>query len=183
VAAGFLDDNIPAGTEIDELGVLGDTSYKGLTDFPCILGVGDAVARLDLISRLEGARASFKTLVHTTAYIAPTATIGLGNVICPLVFVGPGARLGDHVAVNVGACIGHDSVVEEGSIVSPNATICGSAHLGRGVFIGAGATVAPGVHIGRNSQIGAGSVVYRQVPPGSLAIGNPAKARVMYPAR
>ncbi|MBA4372529.1 MAG: transferase [Thermodesulfovibrio sp.] len=43
------------------------------------------------------------------------------------------------------------------------------------VRIGANSTILPGVRIGRNSLVGAGSVVTRDVPPGSVVAGNPAK--------
>lgn len=42
-------------------------------------------------------------------------------------------------------------------------------------FIGAGTIVLPGVTVGPNSVVGAGSVVTRDVPPGMVATGNPAK--------
>ncbi|MDO4320455.1 MAG: sugar O-acetyltransferase [Bacteroidales bacterium] len=43
------------------------------------------------------------------------------------------------------------------------------------VWIGAGVSVLPGVTIGHNSVIGAGSVVNRDIPPHSLAAGNPCR--------
>ena len=48
-------------------------------------------------------------------------------------------------------------------------------HVGKGVFIGARAIVLKGVTIGDRAIIGAGAVVTRDVPPGALAAGNPAK--------
>lgn len=41
-------------------------------------------------------------------------------------------------------------------------------------FIGYGAIIMPGVTIGPNSIVGAGSVVTKDVPPNSVAAGNPA---------
>lgn len=42
-------------------------------------------------------------------------------------------------------------------------------------WLGASVTVVPGVTIGKGSVIGAGSVVTKDVPPYSVAIGNPAR--------
>jgi maltose O-acetyltransferase len=47
--------------------------------------------------------------------------------------------------------------------------------IGDGVWIGGGAIVLPGVAIGDGCVVGAGSVVTRDLPPGSLAVGNPAR--------
>ena len=47
--------------------------------------------------------------------------------------------------------------------------------IGDNVFIGAGSIVLPGVSIGNNVVIGAGSVVSRDIPDGSVAVGNPAR--------
>ena len=49
--------------------------------------------------------------------------------------------------------------------------------IGANVWIGGGAIILPGVTIGDDALIGAGSVVTRDVPPGSLAVGNPARVR------
>lgn len=48
-------------------------------------------------------------------------------------------------------------------------------NIGDNVWICAGAIVLPGVTIGANSVIGAGSVVTKDIPPDSLAVGNPCK--------
>ncbi|GGC84387.1 maltose O-acetyltransferase [Tersicoccus solisilvae] len=43
------------------------------------------------------------------------------------------------------------------------------------VWLGGGVIVCPGVTIGENSVIGAGAVVTRDIPPNSVAVGNPAR--------
>lgn len=53
-----------------------------------------------------------------------------------------------------------------------------SAHpitIGEKVWIGGGVTILPGVTVGDECVIGAGSVVNKDIPPGSLAAGNPCK--------
>ena len=47
--------------------------------------------------------------------------------------------------------------------------------VGNNVWIGAGVQVLPGVTIGDNVTIGAGSVVVRDIPSGSVAVGNPCR--------
>jgi maltose O-acetyltransferase len=43
------------------------------------------------------------------------------------------------------------------------------------VWIGGLAVICPGVTVGQDSVIGAGTVVTKNVPPGSIAVGNPAR--------
>jgi acetyltransferase-like isoleucine patch superfamily enzyme len=41
--------------------------------------------------------------------------------------------------------------------------------------IGANATILPGIVVGKDALVGAGSVVTKDVPPGAVVVGNPAK--------
>jgi len=45
----------------------------------------------------------------------------------------------------------------------------------KGASIGANATIVCGVTIGEKAMVGAGAIVTKDVPPGSLVVGNPAK--------
>ncbi|MEL6551562.1 MAG: acyltransferase [Pseudomonadota bacterium] len=47
--------------------------------------------------------------------------------------------------------------------------------IGAHCFIGGGAIILPGVEIGDSCIVGAGAVVTRDVPPGSVVAGNPAR--------
>ena len=51
----------------------------------------------------------------------------------------------------------------------------GGAVVRRLARIGANATILPGVEIGEGALVGAGSVVARDVPPGAVVAGNPAR--------
>lgn len=48
-------------------------------------------------------------------------------------------------------------------------------HIGENCFIGGGSTILPGVTIGDGTVIGAGSVVFENIPPRCIAVGNPAR--------
>ena len=54
-------------------------------------------------------------------------------------------------------------------------TKIGKINIGANCFIGDSVIVLPCVNIGSGSIIGAGSVVTKDVPPGMIATGNPAK--------
>src|SRR5262249_47434940 len=45
----------------------------------------------------------------------------------------------------------------------------------KGATIGSGSTILCGIEIGENAIVGAGSVVTRNVPPGTIVAGNPAR--------
>jgi maltose O-acetyltransferase len=47
--------------------------------------------------------------------------------------------------------------------------------IGDNVWLGGGVIVCPGVTIGADTVIGAGAVVVRDLPPGVLAVGTPAR--------
>ncbi|TDE91471.1 sugar O-acetyltransferase [Occultella glacieicola] len=47
--------------------------------------------------------------------------------------------------------------------------------IGDNVWLGGGVIVCPGVSIGDDSVIGAGAVVTKDIPPGVVAVGNPAR--------
>ena len=71
------------------------------------------------------------------------------------------------------------SIITAGHPLEPSrrrdATIGRPIAIGRNVWIAAGATIVGGVTVGENSVVAAGSVVTRDVPPNTLAGGNPAR--------
>lgn len=97
-------------------------------------------------------------------YVAPWVLID--PVAAYLITIGDGSRLAPRVHV-----LAHDATSRD----ALGYTRLAPVHIGRRVFLGADTLVLPGVTIGDDSVIAAGSLVSSDIPPGSLAVGRPAR--------
>ena len=117
----------------------------------------------------------FEPLVHPTAVIAPTCTIGSGCIVYPFTMLGPATLLGEHVIVLSHSVVHHDSTIGGYSIIASGCNISGGVTVGRSCYLGAGCSIREGVEVEEGALIGMGSVVVADVAPGSVMAGNPAK--------
>jgi acetyltransferase-like isoleucine patch superfamily enzyme len=147
-------------------------------------------ARLDVIPRashLERHRLSLgkKTLIeglsvvctwHGDVILQDGASIGIGSIVMGPVFMGENSACSQNCFIS-----GQSHHYED---VSKNFLRQGveteQVVIGKNVWIGANSVILPGVKIGNNSVIGAGSTVAEDVPPLSVAVGNPAKIIKQY---
>lgn len=114
-------------------------------------------------------------IIHPSAIISPSATLGAGITILSGAIINACASIGIDVIVNTGAIVEHDSVIGDHVHVATGACLCGAVTVERETHIGAGATILQGVRIGANSIVGAGAVVLKDVPAGVIVGGVPAK--------
>lgn len=104
-------------------------------------------------------------------------TLGAFVVIGPGCTIGAAApiTLGDHVRLSRAVIVETAGLDFSGAPPYPHRAA--PIVLEDGVWVGARAMILGGVTVGRGSVIGAGVVVSRDVPPGSVVVGNPPRIR------
>lgn len=117
----------------------------------------------------------FGRLVHPSAQVSRSATLGPGTIVGPHAVIAAHVRLGEHVIVNRGALIGHHSRVGDFATLSPGANVAGRTEIGTAAYIGMGALVLDGLSVGEGALVGAGAVVTRNVDASVQVLGVPAR--------
>ena len=129
------------------------------------------------------------TRIWQFAVVLKGAMIGRSCNICAQTFIENDVVVGDNVTVKCGVQLWDGLRVGNNVFIGPNATFCNDKHPKSGnrnfdclqtiveedVSIGANATILPGIRLGRGCVVGAGAVVTKDVKPGTVMVGNPAK--------
>lgn len=154
-------------------------SHVNLSEIRACVAIGGRHGshRLDIQDWLSKRGVVPITIVHRTAFVASDSSIGEGSQILAMSAICTNVRIGRSVIINTAASVDHCCIVGDGSHVGPGANLAGEVVLGSNVFIGLGAMVLPRVKIGDGATIGAGSVVTKDVLPGYMVLGNPARSK------
>lgn len=170
--AAFLDD-APADDIVRGLRVLAPSDAEQAADF--LVAIADPVARARLASMLIGAGLRLRSLVHPQAIVGPQSIFGLGSLVMGGAHVSSDVRAGQQCQVHYNATVGHDTTFGNRVTVYPGANVSGGVHLEDDVTVGSGAVVLQGRVIGAGAFVGAGAVVTRDVHPGQVVVGIPAR--------
>jgi acetyltransferase-like isoleucine patch superfamily enzyme len=140
------------------------------------VSLGSAVARRGVIALGEFTHLEPGVLLHPYG-----GRVELGRNV----FIGPYAVVYGHGGVEIGndtLVSMHCRILSSNHTVPPPGTpirsqpdIALPTKIGRDVWLGAGVTVLGGVTIGDGCIVGAGGVVTKDLPPGSIAHGVPAR--------
>lgn len=114
-------------------------------------------------------------IIHPTAQVSPSASIGRGCIIMARACVGPVSTIGDMSIINTGAIVEHDNVIGRAAHVAPGAALGGSVTIGDRSLVGVGAAIRPDIVLGDDVIVGAGSGVVDNFPSGVMIGGVPAR--------
>ena len=175
---GFLDDFLPVGKLVSHCPVLGGMdwieTHEGKVDVICAIALPSDKRKI--VRQLRGYKnVSFPVLIHPTALVADSVSVGEGTIIGPGSILSVDSRLGAHVLVNMGTHVGHDVIVGDCAELAPGCVLGGHSVVGEGASLGMSSSVLPGVSVGARTKLGAGAVAEKAIPPDCTAVGVPAR--------
>jgi acetyltransferase-like isoleucine patch superfamily enzyme len=130
-------------------------------------------------TNLYGCQIGDDVKIGTFVEIQKGARVGNRCKISSHSFICEGVTLEDEVFIGHGVMFINDrfprATTAAGGVQTEADWSCIPTVVKRGASIGSNATILCGLEIGEGATVGAGSVVTRDVPPGAIVAGNPAR--------
>jgi acetyltransferase-like isoleucine patch superfamily enzyme len=129
-------------------------------------------------TNLYGCQIGDNTRIGPFVEIQQGARIGASCKIQSHAFICTGVDIGDEVFVSHGVLFINDKfprATAEGRLQDESDWELLPTIVERGATLGSGAVVVGGIRIGQGALVGAGAVVTRDVEPGQVVVGNPAR--------
>ncbi|MGB8969468.1 MAG: acyltransferase [Candidatus Sulfotelmatobacter sp.] len=135
--------------------------------------------KLSKFINLYGCEIGDESKIGAFVEIQKNASIGKRCKISSHTFICEGVTVEDNVFIGHGVMFINDSypraTAADGNLQTEADWKVERTIVKKGASIGSGATILSNISIGENAIVGAGSVVTKDVPPGSIVVGNPAK--------
>ena len=177
---GFLDDNVPIGTNVSHFGiVIGNKDYLSTINnqLAVVMAIGNGRIVNKIITTITSPLIEYPNLIHPNFWISDMASfnIGYGNIIQGNCTVTCDVSIGNFNILNGSVVIGHDSKIGDFNTIMPATRISGGVIIGNNNFFGVSSIILQQLKIGNNVTVGAGAVLMTKPKENSTYIGNPAK--------
>jgi len=140
--------------------------------------LGENVKINDFVN-LYGCEVDDNTKIGPFVEIQKNVSIGKNCKIQSHTFICEGVTIEDNVFVGHGVTFTNDTFPratnQSGELQSEADWVVEPTLIKKGASIGSGATILSNLTIGERSIVGAGSVVIKDIPPNTVAAGNPAR--------
>jgi sugar O-acyltransferase (sialic acid O-acetyltransferase NeuD family) len=167
---GFLDDNPDnyARYKFSAPLIGGARNHKVIKDHYYLMGIAGIQYRRLFVERYLAEGARFASLVHCTAYVSGSATIGEGSIVGPNSNIGPNVCIGRFTLINSRCSMGHDTRVGDYNFISPNSCFSGFTEVGDENLFGINCATIPGIKVGNRNKITAGMILDTNVGDDSV---------------
>jgi acetyltransferase-like isoleucine patch superfamily enzyme len=137
--------------------------------------------RLSKFINLYGCAIGDNTKIGAFVEVQKNATVGRNCKISSHTFICEGVTIEDEVFIGHGVTFVNDTypraTAADGELQTEADWKVEPTLVKKGASIGSGATILAHVTIGEKAIVGAGSVVTKDVPPGTIVAGNPARIK------
>ncbi len=137
--------------------------------------IANGKRRLEILSLCNELGLDLINVIHPSAFIAPSATIGKGNYIKAGVIIDTNTVIGNCCIIDNGVIIPHDNLIGNGCHIAPGVVLGSSVTIGDLAIIGIGSSVATGITIGTSAIISVGTSVVKDTGDYNIVEGVPGK--------
>lgn len=113
-------------------------------DLPLVIAIGDNEIRKSIVKKIKHVMPS---LVHPSAQLASSVSLGAGTVVLANAVIQAGAVIGAHCMINANVVVDHEAQLGDFVNIYPNAYIGGAATISDHT------TIAPGTIIARMQKV------------------------------